>query len=199
MKFLLLYADKNKKFPKATTLEKEFMCDHVSDLNGSKYDVEENSKWSGANAEMLYEFAFGFLQMNTDFVNELWNFDANNRFLDGECKVFLLSDDVDRRRIDWWSLKDDFQIRTLQVSEIELTEALKLKRTSAAIERAHQYTSARHCRDQTLKHYIDHLKNSDISFLKSLDTKEDKIKIRFNKIRERLKNKARRILTKKKL
>jgi len=199
MKFLLLYADKNKKFPKATTLKKEFMCDHVSDLNGSKYDVEENSKWSGANAEMLYDFAFGILQMNTDFVNDLWNFDANNKFLDGECKVFLLSDDVDRRCIDWWSLKDDFQIRTLQVSEIELTKAIKLKHASDEIEGAHQYTSARHCRDRTLKYHIDHLQKSDISFLKSLDTQEDKIKMRFNKISERLKNRARRILTKNRL
>ena len=199
MIFMLLYANKNKSFPDVNTLKNEFKCNHVGDLNGSPHDVEKNSKWSGVDADLLHYFVSRFCKMDPAFINEVWSFDGNNKYFSGILNVYLLSDDVNKKYIDWWSLKGDFQIRVFRISSLELSLALDLKSAASQIEGAHQYQSARRCRERIFQYNLECLNNAEISYLKRLDDQEDKIKIRFQKISERLENRAKRIFSKKKL
>ena len=196
---MLLHANKNKIFPDVNNLKNELKCNHVGDLNGSPHDVVENIKWSGVDADLLHYFVSRFCKMDPAFINEVWSFDGNNKYFSGILNVYILSDDLNKKYVDWWSLKGDFQIRIFRISTQELSLALDLKTAASQIESAYQYHSARRCREEIFQDNLECLNNSEISYLKRLDDQEDKIKIRFKKISERLENRAKRILSKKKL
>jgi len=198
VKILLIYSENDVPFPTSSELENEFKCEHVGDLNETRYDVSEESKWSQVDAELLYDFAFSFIKMNSAQINNIWGFDTQETHADGNLKVYLISDDVDRKYVDWWSLKHNFSLRFIDITTEELRTTLELSDTSSAVSSAHSYHSAVKSRERIFKYHKSNLTNSEISYFENLSSQEKKIKDKFNKICERLDKKTKRILTKKK-
>ena len=110
----------------------------------------------------------------------------------------MLSDDINRKLIDWWLLKNEFKIRLFEISEVDLIEALKLSYSAAAVDSAHQYSSARHQREELFEHHKLHLTKAEISYIEKLSTQEESIKIKYETMRDRLQNKIVKIFKKSK-
>jgi hypothetical protein len=199
MKFMLIYTNREIEFPKTEMLLNEFKCAKIADLVGTQYSVEENSKWSGVDPKLLYDFAFGFVKMKSDLVNKIWNIDPNRSYYEGKCHLYLLSDDINRKLIDWWSIKNEFTIKLFEINEIDLNEVLRLSYSASAIDAAHQYSSAKHSREDIFKYHKSHLTEKEISYLERLSVQEDAIKIKFETIKDRLHKKIIKIFKKGKL
>ena len=198
MKFILLYSHKKTEFPSGKELQHEFKCQHVGDINGTMYDVKQNSKWNKVDPDLLHNFAFGFIKMHSDLVNKIWELDPSRKYYEGKCHLYLLSNDTDRKLIDWWSLKNEFSIRVFDINETNLNEALQLSSSSSAIGNAHQYSSAKHQRENLFKYHKLHFTNAEIAYLENLSVHEDKIEIKFLNMKKRLEKRIENLFKKSK-
>ena len=198
MKFLLLYSENKKHlFPNGKELKNEFKCSHVSDFKNLKKDLMKNEYWKLIDEEILHAFNFDFIEMNLDNINTIWTFDANRKYYNGKCKAYILSDDIDKRIIDWWSMKHNYSIRTFQCADFELKEAMEYLHLAYIIDNAHQYSTARHMREKIIEDYSNKLTNAQLTYLNKLTEQEDKIKLKFKTIQMDTIKKATKLLTKK--
>lgn len=196
MKFLLLYSEKKTNFPRADELKNEFKCLFALDSDNIKDDLIKNPDWSISDEKILESFNSVFLKFHSDCINALWKFDESRNYSQGECKAYLLSNDIDKRVINWWNIKHGYSIRTFQCNANELSQAMDLCYAGNAIERAHQYSSAEDCREQFLDAHAHQLSQTDLSYLNSLSDRENKIKERFLKIKQGFILKARKLVNK---
>jgi hypothetical protein len=199
MKFLILYSENNKQiFPSGEELKNELKCSYVCDFKNLKNDLINNEDWKLVNEEFLGNFNYSFVENNsTDRINAIWEFNTNSKYYNGKCKAYILSEDIDKRLIDWWSLKHSYSIRKFKSTDLDLNDAIENLYLAYAIEGAHQYSSARYMREQIIEEYSNKLSNSQLIYLNKLTEQEDKIKRNFKKIQMNLITKAKKILTKK--
>jgi len=193
MKILLLYAaDKNYQFPSEIELVKEFKCQSVKDLN----NINEDNKFLSEEDKILKRFNSIFIRLHSDCVNSIWDFDPNKNSYGGACRAYVLSNDIDKRYIDWWNLKNDLNIRKFQCTHIELNKAIDYCFTANAFDRAHQYSSAIESRKRIIKYHLSELNKSEISYFDKLTKYENNIEIKFNKIKEDMIKRAKKQLKK---
>ena len=193
MKILLLYAaDKNYQFPSEIELVKEFKCQSVKDLNC----INEDNKLLSEEDKVLKRFNSIFIRLHSDCVNSIWDFDPNKNSYGGVCSAYVLSNDIDKRYIDWWNLKNDLNIRKFQCTHIELNKAIDYCFTANAFDRAHQYSSAIESRNHIIKYHLSELNKSEFSYFDKLTKYENNVKIKFNKIKENMIKRAKKQLNK---
>jgi hypothetical protein len=117
MKILLIYAaDKNYQFPSEIELVKEFKCQSVKDLNS----INEDNKFLSEEDKVLKRFNSIFIRRHSDCVNSIWDFDPNKNSYGGACRAYVLSNDIDKRYIDWWNLKNDSREPSIYGTSINL-------------------------------------------------------------------------------
>lgn len=196
MKILLIYSENIENFPDSQALKKEFNCKNVAEFKGSRYDVEQGAKWSKVDPELLYTFGSRFLEIHQDCVNKFWEFETTSKYYDGECRAYLISSDVDRKLIDWWSLKHNYALRFVDITASQMKKAIDLVDAASSVESCHQYSSAVQLRESLLEDNSEHLTKTEITYIKRLRLEEDKIKLRYLSISERLKKVAKSIFTK---